>query len=134
MMSLTPTESQEQQTVIKWADMQPLKEFGGKIGRFLFAIPNGGKRLQREAVRLRAEGVRAGVPDLYFAYPSNGYHGLFIEMKRAKKSLSHVSDEQIEWQERLNAAGYLAVVCYGADEAIKTITDYLNGSKKNNAS
>ncbi len=124
-MPLIPTESQEQQAVIKWANLQILPNFTIKVGALLFAIPNGGKRFGREAVRLKAEGVRAGVPDLYFAYPCNGYHGLFIEMKRCKRSLSHVSDEQEEWRKRLNDAGYLSVICYGADEAIRTISNYL---------
>lgn len=124
-MPLIPTESQEQQAVIKWADLQTLPNFTIKIGALLFAIPNGGKRFGREAVRLKAEGVRSGVPDLYFAYPCNGYHGLFIEMKRSKKSASHVDDKQVQWQERLNKAGYLSVICYGAEDAIRTISNYL---------
>ncbi|MCK5346358.1 MAG: VRR-NUC domain-containing protein, partial [Candidatus Heimdallarchaeota archaeon] len=46
-----------------------------------FAIPNGGSRNDIEAKNLKNEGVRSGVPDVCLAYPSNGFHGLFIEHK-----------------------------------------------------
>ena len=42
------------------ADVKP----GSKIADYLLAIPNGGRRDQREAVRLKAEGVKPGVSDL----------------------------------------------------------------------
>jgi hypothetical protein len=50
-----------------------------------FAIPNGGKRNLREAVRLKAEGVCPGVADVFVAIPfkhlGTTWHGLFIEFK-----------------------------------------------------
>lgn len=125
-----PLESQEQQHVVVWCKWHKYKN--DYIGRFLFAIPNGGTRrkinkgLSLEAVRLKKEGVSAGVPDLMLAIPSNGYHGLFIEMKRKIKSLSKVSNEQKEWHERLSSQGYKVVVAFGADAAIKAICEYLN--------
>lgn len=50
----------------------------------LFHVPNGGSRDRREAARLKAQGVRAGVPDLCLPVPSGAYHGLFIELKAGK--------------------------------------------------
>ena len=100
----------------------------------MFAIPNGSYKSQRSANLFQAEGLKAGVPDLFIPIASKNYHGLFIEMKQrartlknAKKSLSHtkVSPEQKKWLETLNKQGFLSVVCYGADEAIKTIEEYL---------
>lgn len=122
---LVPSEHAEQCAVIAWADLQAYDN-EHKIGAFLFAIPNGGSRHKIEAKRLKLEGVRAGVPDLMLAVPRDGKSGLFIEMKRAKKSLSKVSDAQKDWHKRLTFAGYAVAVCYGADEAIKTIKAYLN--------
>lgn len=57
------------------------------------------------------------------AYPSNGYHGLFIELKR--RDGGKVSPAQQEWINRLNKARYLAVVCHGAKEAVEIIKRYL---------
>jgi hypothetical protein len=61
----------------------------------LFAIPNGGARHKAIAGKLRAEGVRAGVPDICLPVPRGEYHGLFIELKRPKGG--HVSEEQEAW-------------------------------------
>lgn len=77
-------------------------------------------------MRLKKEGVCAGVPDLMLAIPSQSYHGLFIEMKRKNKSLSKVSSEQTDWHERLKSQGYQVVVAFGADAAITAICEYLN--------
>lgn len=132
-------ESAEQQLLVAWADAMPLerrtdpdgRHFCTHVGDWLFAIPNGGSRrrltgrVSLEALRMRREGVRAGVPDLMLAIPSGEWNGLFLEMKRRVKSASRVSPEQKMWQERLRERGYRAEVCYGADEAIALIREYL---------
>lgn len=89
----------------------------------LFAIPNGGHRHKAVAGRLRAEGVRAGIPDVFLAWPAQGRAGLFIELKRVKGG--RVEPEQRQWAQRLTAAGYRCEVCRGADEAWRCIMDYL---------
>jgi hypothetical protein len=93
-----------------------------KINASLFAIPNGGKRNMVVAMKLKAEGVKSGVPDLFLALPNETYHGLFIELKTPKKGT--VSKEQKEWIARLNENGYRAVVCWGHEEAIDEIKKY----------
>jgi hypothetical protein len=80
----------------------------------IFAIPNGGRRSKFEALRLKEEGVLAGVPDLFIA----AKNGIFIEMKARG---GRVSAEQLNVMEKLRNNGYKAVVCYGAHEAIKYV-------------
>lgn len=104
-----PLEHDEQARVVTWAKWQPR--------------PNGGSRHRVEAARLKAEGVKRGMPDLFLAIPCEGHHGLFIEMKRKKGG--RVSDAQNVMIDRLNAEGYQTCVCYGADEAITAIKTYL---------
>jgi hypothetical protein len=89
--------------------------------KYLFHIPNGGSRNPIEARNLKYQGVKAGVPDLFYPVPNSKHHGLFIEMKYGKNK---VSMYQRDWLHYLNAVGYLAVVCYSADEAFSLINKY----------
>ncbi len=89
----------------------------------LFAIPNGGFRDARTAGVMKMEGVRKGVPDLMFAYPSNNYHGMFIEMK--KEVGGTVSKEQQEMLDLLDDQGYYCIVARGAKEAIQAFKEYV---------
>lgn len=100
------------------------------VSDFLIANANGGKRNKREAARLKAGGVKAGVSDLLLAMPRGKYSGLWVEMKRpiAKgKTKPKATDKQVEWLDKMRAVGYSAHVCYGSDEAIRTISNYLGG-------
>lgn len=120
---LKATESQEQQTLIEWAELQSHKH---KELKMLVHIPNEGKRSREYGAELKRMGLRAGFPDLFLAVPKemNGilWGGLFIEMKVKG---NRCTENQKKWLRRLSEYGYKAVVCYGADEAIKTIKEYL---------
>lgn len=117
-----PTEAQEQTELFKWAELQKCKYPELEL---LHHIPNGGSRNKIEAARLKAQGVKPGVPDVFLPVARKSYHGLYIELKRRKNG--HVSDLQEKWIEVLNVQGYMAVVCYGCQEAIETILQYLKG-------
>ena len=114
------TESQLQQNVIQWAAYSKHKE----ILRFLHHSPNGGKRNPREAARFKAEGTKAGFPDLFLPVPVKGYHGLFIEMKAGSNKTTETQDE---WIHFLKLQGHAVYVCYSDLEAIKILDDYLSG-------
>lgn len=119
--------------------------------RFLHAIPNGatfGSTQKERAIRggkMKAEGLRTGVPDVCLPVPApkygwaeqTPYHGLYIEMKkpsaRLKRSPKHkwdtggVDKEQVVWLNFLEAQGYKVVVCYHWYEAASEIKFYLTG-------
>ena len=94
----------------------------------MFAIPNGGKRHIGTAVKLKREGVKAGVPDIFLPYSMNHscwiYHGLFIELKRLKPR-GKTTPEQIEWIDALHKEHYAVHVCWGWESARDVIVDYL---------
>ena len=114
-----PLESTEQiALVMKFSLFHPLE------AKLLFAIPNGGYRNPREAIRLKREGVRAGVPDLMLAIPKDPYHGLFIEMKRTDGGV--ISPAQKNMHALLQTYGYRVEVCNGADAAYAILTKYIN--------
>jgi hypothetical protein len=114
------SESSEQQAVITYCAFQSWRL--PDVDK-IFHIPNGGRRTMTEAKRFKAEGVKAGVPDLFLPVARGGYHGLFIEMKRPDHK-NKPSKAQNEWQQFLTKQGYLSVVCYGYEEAIQTIQRY----------
>jgi hypothetical protein len=115
-----PTEAQEQMTLFSWAAMQ-----SGKYPELnlLYHVPNGGSRHKAEAGRLRAQGVKSGVPDLCLPVARGTNHGLYIELKRQRGG--RISEEQVRWINGLLKQGYAAAVCKGWQEAANVITDYL---------
>lgn len=112
-------EHYEQTAVIEWKNWN-LKKYPELS--CLFAIPNGGKRHAITALKLKQEGVMAGVPDLCLPVARGGYNALFIEMK-VKPNKPTTS--QLEWHKRLKNYRNKVEVCYSADEAISVIKQYL---------
>lgn len=112
-------EEQIQIDVMRWARLQE-----GKWPelRLLYHCPNGGRRGKVEAARLKAAGVKAGVPDLCLPVPRGRYHGLYIELKAEGGRLS---PSQREWLTWLDAEGYCALRCTGFDETVAAIKAYL---------
>lgn len=90
-----------------------------------FAIPNGGGRSKRTAGRLKAEGVKPGVPDVALSMPSLTFHGLFIEMKSLT---GQPSREQREFIAQSIQLGYCAAVARGAGEAFALWKAYVDGT------
>jgi rhodanese-related sulfurtransferase len=105
-----PTEHEEQRELVRWF-RQTYK------GVRIFAIPNGGVRSRAAAGRLKAEGVSAGVPDLFV--PA---WGLWIEMKRQKGGV--VSAEQKDWINYLQSVNHVCIVGKGAEAAKAAISDF----------
>lgn len=96
--------------------------------RLLFAIPNGMHTPNKRAAgRMRAMGMKRGVPDVFLPVKRGEFSGLFIEMKKIKGGKT--SDEQSEWIDDLKAQGYGAIVCKGFEAARDVLIEYLNYKK-----
>lgn len=117
-------EHAEQRKLIIWAswEIRNIPELA-----LLFSIPNAGKRSAQEANWMIAEGLKAGVPDLFLAVMRHGKSGLFIEMK---SSTGKLSENQIKWRDRLINQGYEWALCRSANEAIDVICRYLEITRK----
>jgi len=109
-------EHELQAACVKWFSLQY-----PQYDRMLFAIPNGGHRDIRTAARLKAEGVKRGVPDLFLSIPRGGYNGLYIEMKYGDNKLTA---DQEKFFNQATELGYLCLDCYTVDEFIDIITGY----------
>lgn len=109
-----------------------------KYFKYLIRIPNEGT-IYNGSYRY---GLRKGVADFLFNYPSKkyevqyndnlwrpssvvtteSYHNLWIEFKRKGNKQT---EEQIQFQKDMIEIGSKYIVCYSSDEAIKNIENYL---------
>lgn len=109
----------------------------------MFAVPNGGLRDKITASKLKAEGVKAGVPDVFLPvvmrFPGGDvrFSGLFVELKRQttgsgeqRRQKGSTSDIQEDWVAYLRRAGYGVAVAFGWIDAAKQIQSYIEEARK----
>ena len=118
-----------QSAFMQWFDLQ--------YPRLLaYAIPNGGKRNKIVAAKLKRQGVKAGIPDVFIASPAPYYNlrllrtslycGLYIEFK-TDDAPSSIKPKQRERIAQLREAGYAVEVCSSDNEARIITQHYLGG-------
>ena len=90
--------------------------------QWIFAVPNGGDRHPAVARKMKAEGVKAGVWDIFVPVPVDDKCGLWIEMKFGDGRLR---DTQKQFREAVGEVFEWAV-CYSVIEAAQVIGEYLS--------
>lgn len=73
------------------------------------------------AAKLKQEGVKAGVADLFVALSNGKYHGLFIEVKVGK---NRQQPNQKIFEQKVLENGYQYKVVRSIDEMIAVIREY----------
>lgn len=111
----------EQASLFRWTQ---LHEHRIPELRWLYAVPNGRYRAISEAVKLKLEGVRPGVPDVALDVAMGEYHGFRLEMKAPGKK-NQRSEIQKAWHEWLAGQGYKVVTCSSWQEAWNELVTYL---------
>ena len=101
--------------------------------RWIHAIPNGakltysfnrrGKRYSKEALKLLDEGMTPGVSDIFVPVPAYGFCGMYIELKYDNNK---PTESQKDFMDEMNRRGYLAIACWGSENAIASIGTYLD--------
>lgn len=89
-----------------------------------YAIPNGGGRSKAQAGKLKAEGVRPGVSDIFVSLSRGRYHGCYIEMKSEE---GYASAAQKTWIADSLRLGYYGAVCRGQRAAFDIWKAYVDG-------
>lgn len=89
-----------------------------------FHVPNGGSRNFFEAVKLKAMGVKPGVPDIMIFNKQGPYSGLYVELKVGKNK---PNDNQLAMHKKLEDNGWRGCVVWTFDDARTFIDGYLSG-------
>lgn len=98
-----------------------------KLGNRIIHHANEGKRSPVMGKILKNIGLTPGVCDYQYIMPSGKYHGCWIEMKRRHMQNVPKNPAQVEFIEMLNSSGHYASFAYGMEDAIKILTDYIQG-------
>lgn len=96
----------------------------------LHAIPNGGHRGKAAAAKMKAEGVKRGVPDLFLPVPRYAkepnfpqqFHGLYLE---TKTPAGRLTPEQRDFLARAVERGYACAVYRTPADGISLLVTYL---------
>ena len=118
---MTPLEHDIQAGFFQWVDMMAAWD---KRYLNIAATPNAGRRSIGAANYYRAEGLRAGFPDVTVAWPAHGHPGLYLEFKRPGETLKR---NQVEWRDRLVRAGYIYCVVFSVTGAKSIVEKYFGG-------
>ena len=117
---MNSVEHDEQAALFRWAEMMKRKYPELEL---MYAVPNAARRSPRQGAWMKAEGMKAGVPDVHLPVANGSYIGLWIEMKAGKNK---PSEHQGRYMEALRKAGHRTVVCYSWASAAKDIEEYLS--------
>lgn len=120
-------ESKLQIACVKWFDLQY-----PHLKNNLFAIPNEGARTPANGARMKAQGRRAGVADMFLTVVKKKAEtgttvtfecaGLFIEFKADK---GKQNENQLAFENAVKSKGYEYVIMRSFDEFKSLIEDYL---------
>lgn len=117
------TEAEMQQSVFAEIDLRANQDARYK---YIFHVPNGGKRDDVVAAILKTQGVRKGVPDILWLMPACGYYGLAMELKVGRNDLTLEQADWIRWLSDHNY--YTAIVYNDPGEAMDILKRYLDGA------
>lgn len=89
----------------------------------------------RKATLQKKAGNEKDWPDIFIASPRHGYHGFFIELKRAFKNgripkSSHVENQAL-YMDDLEESGYYCCFALGFKEAKRIVDDWMSDRPQN---
>ncbi|HXG94133.1 MAG TPA: hypothetical protein VNN73_17450 [Blastocatellia bacterium] len=125
-------ESWHQQRFIRWSRESARMQFNPAHEAallWLHSVPNGAHLSKRQAIKMVAEGMTAGIHDLRLDYvlrDSAGAincPGLIIEMKMPGRALS---EKQKEYASFMHSQGFRHVICRSWQEAARCVVDYMS--------
>jgi len=98
------------------AFMQRLQQYHPEIFDLIYHIKN-----ESSTAHVSGIGIKKGIPDYFLAMPKGGYHGLYLEMKKPKGTLTK---DQVKVIPKLREQGYKVEICYSWLEAVNACVVY----------
>lgn len=122
---LTPGQSEEADQIltVNW-----FNRTYPEIAHKLHHSPNGGYRDKQTGQRMKLMGTKAGFHDLVLFHPVGAHTGLVVEMKLGNGCLSPA---QQAWIPTYQACGFQVTTCWGMDEAVAAISEYVGLTNHN---
>jgi hypothetical protein len=116
-------ENKTQKAYLEWLALQHRPIFENTL-----KIDNEGTTNRAEAIRC---GLHVGASDLFHAWPTLKYYGLWMEIKpegwKLTKSKQEHHERQIAFGAKMMKRGYHFAFCVGVDECIAAMKEYLKG-------
>lgn len=115
-------EDDEQKAFFQWADyVKELKWMHSSLNGASLA----GDKIQRarQMNRLKSQGMKKGVLDVFLPKAKGIFHGMYLEMKFGKNTMTK---EQKEFAIDIAAEGFCMFTCYNSEQAIEATKLYLN--------
>ncbi len=115
--------------IVEW-----LRKQHPMVAEHIVKIDNEGKRSVGGHILAIRMGLHKGASDLFIAWPTLKYYGLWLEIKpdqwkgpQGKKAKLHHA-EQAAFIEKMKARGYHGDFAIGVDEGMQKIQGYLKGN------
>lgn len=132
-LAKSDTEAAHQIALFAWSALQ---QHTFPELRWMHHIPNGGSRggdrtsRAIAGARMKAQGVRVGVADIFLPVKRANWSGLYIELKKPSERPKRggkggLSDDQIAFGEFVQQQGFGWVCCYSWEEARDVLVAYL---------
>lgn len=91
-------------------------------------IGNEGKRTAQGHLLAKRMGMRKSASDLFIAWPTSEYYGLWLEIKKdgwkMLPSNKEHTESQLDFLEQMKNVGYQGKMCVGLDECIACVDEY----------
>lgn len=123
-LNQVPKEHVEQTALVAWLRVHP------KLKKFFLKNDNEGKRTPAQGFQAKRMGLRPGTSDLFIAWPTSTYPGLWLEVKRNKEYTpserrTNTWRAQEEFIDEMKSVGYAGYFCYGWEDGKRIIESYL---------
>jgi hypothetical protein len=114
----------EDDILIAFFDWVRVKAQSDPRYELIIHVPNEAKRSWWLGRRMKRKGIASGIPDILVLYPSKGFNGLAVELKRTPKL--HATENQITWLNRLTKYNWHCALCFTADAAMGIVENYID--------